>query len=48
MPGAKQNKAYKLARAFHGPYRVKKVEETGVVVLHVDQPTQEPIRVAMD
>ena len=43
MPGAKQNKAYKFAQAFHGPYRVKKVVETSIVVLPVDRPTQEPI-----
>ena len=48
MPRTKQNKAYKFARAFHGPYRVKEAFETGVVVLPVDRPNQEPIRVAID
>ena len=48
MTGAKQTKAYKFARAFHGPYRIKEVMETGVVVQPVDKPNQEPIRLAMD
>ena len=48
MPSAKQNKAYKFARAFHGQYRVKEVMETGIVVVPVDRPNQAPIRVALD
>ena len=48
MPSAKQNKAYKFARAFHGPYRVKETMDSGVVVVPVDRPNQEPVRVAMD
>ena len=38
MPGAKQTK---FTRAFHGPYRVKEVLETGVLVQPVDRPNQE-------
>ena len=48
MPSANQNKAYKFARAFHGPYRVKEAMDTGVVVVPVDRPNQEPVRVAID
>lgn len=41
MPSSKQTKAYKFTRALHGPYRarsLKKVMQTGVVVLPIDRP----------
>ena len=46
MPQDKSTKAYKFARPFHGPYRVKKVLGTGVVVCPVNKPDLESIRVA--
>ena len=48
MPGSKQGKAHKFARAFHGPYRIKEVVDTGVLVTPIDRPDCEPIRVALD
>ena len=41
--GAKQTKAYKFVRAFHGRYRVMEVLEMGVVVQSIDRPQQEPM-----
>ena len=48
MPGSKQGKAYKFARTFHGPYRVKDAINIGVLVSLIDRPNDEPIRVALD
>ena len=48
MPAAKSGKAYKLARPFHGPYRVVCVVENGFEVRPVDQPHVTPIRVALN
>lgn len=48
MPTAKQGKAYKFARPFHGPYRVVEVFETGASVRRIDDPQQDSIRVAFD
>ena len=45
MPAVKACKAYKFARPFHGPYRIVELSKTGVVILPVDQPQAEPIRV---
>ena len=48
MPAAKSGTAYKLARPFHGPYRVVHVVDNGVEVRPVDQPHTTPTRVAMN
>ena len=48
MPGAKRGKAYKFARAFHGPYRILEVVDNGVMVRSVDRPRAEAIRVALN
>ena len=48
MPAAKSNTAYKLARPFHGPYRVVHVVDNGVEVRPVDQPHATPTRVALN
>ena len=48
MPAAKSGKAYKLARAFHGPYRVVEVVENGLLVRPIDKPRDTPIRVALN
>lgn len=45
MPSAK---SYKFAWAFHRPFQVKEVLETGVEVQPIDRPSQETIRVAFD
>ena len=48
MPGARNTKAYKFARPFHGPYRVMVVHDTGLEVRPVDRPQSPLIRVAFD
>lgn len=48
MPSAKQGKAYKFARTFHGPYRVREVVQNGVIVHPIDRLPQESIRVALN
>ena len=48
MPSAKKGKAHKLARPFHGPYRVTETVDNGVMVTPIDRPQDTPIRVAMD
>ena len=48
MPSAKKGKAHKLARPFHGPYRVIETVDNGVMVTPIDRPQETPIRVAMD
>ena len=48
MPSAKQGKAYKFARPFHGPYRIVDIFETGASVRPVENQKQGPIRVAFD
>ena len=48
MPGARQGKAYKFARPFHGPFRIVSVCETGVSVRPVDKPDGDSIRVAFN
>ena len=48
MPSSKKGKAHKLARPFHGPYRVVETVDNGVIVTPVDLPQETPIRVAMD
>ena len=48
MPSAKACKAYKFARPFHGPYRIRSLDGTGVVIQPVNKPQAEPIRVAYD
>ena len=46
MPAAKSGPAWKLARPYHGPYRVVKAMEGGVEVVPVDRPQDIPIRVS--
>ena len=48
MSSTKTGKAHKLARPFHGPYRVIETVDNGVMVTPVDLPEETPIRVAMD
>ena len=48
MPAAKSGTAYKLARPFHGLYRVVHVVDNGVEVTAVDQPHAILTRVALN
>ena len=48
MPGTVKGKAWKLKRPYHGPYRVLTMTATNVEVVLVDEPTAEPIFVALD
>ena len=48
MPSESQGKDWKLARPFHGPYRVLQVTPTNTEVRLVDQPKGESIFVALD
>ena len=48
MPASKSGTAYKLARPFHGPYRVVHVVDNGVEVRPVDRPHATLIRVALN
>ena len=47
MPSAVTGKAWKLARPFHGPYRVLSVTPTNVEARLVDHPDADPIFVAV-
>ena len=48
MPSEVQEKDWKLARPFHGPYRVIQVTPTNAEVHLIDQPQGESIVVALD
>ena len=48
MPPTKSGRAYKLARPFHGPYRVVHVVDNGVEVRPVDQSHVTPTHVALN
>ena len=48
MSAAKSGTAYKLARPFHGPYRVVHVVNNGVEVRPVDQPHATPTHVVLN
>ena len=48
MPSEVQGKNRKLARPFHGPYRVLSVTPTNAEVRLVDDPTSAPIFVSLD
>ena len=48
MPAAKSGMDYKLARPFHGPYRVVHVVDNGVEVRPVDQPHATPTHMALN
>ncbi len=48
MPSECQGKDWKLARPFHGPYRVLQVTPTNVEVRLVDQPKSDSIFVALE
>ena len=44
----KTGAARKLARLFHGPYRLVELGPNTAKIRHVDQPEEEPILVAID
>lgn len=48
MPGERRGKTWKLARPFHGPYRVVAVTDTNVEVRLVNRPLDQPIFVHLD
>ena len=48
MHAGRSGKAYKLARLFHGPYRVGCAVENGLEVGPVNQPHATPIGVALN
>lgn len=48
MPNAKQGKAWKFARPFHGPYRILELTETNARVCPVHKPKQSSIFVSLD
>ena len=48
MPAAQSGKAYKLARPYHGPYRVVTCSDNTVEVRPVDRPKANSIHVALD
>ena len=48
MPGDLQGKDHKLARPFHGPYRVLKVTPTNAEVVLIAQPKEPSIFVALN
>ena len=48
MPEAKRGKAYKFARAFHGPFRIVEMMENEAIVKPVDRPQKDSVRVAID
>ena len=48
MPAAKSSKAHKLARPFHGPFRIQKLHDNGVEIRPVDKSRDSPIRVSFD
>ena len=48
MPSEVQGKTWKLARPFHGPYRVEAVTDTNVEVRLVDDPTSETLFVHLN
>ena len=47
MPAAKSGPAWKLARPFHGPFRVTRAMEGSVEVVPIDRPQEQPIRVSL-
>lgn len=47
MPGSVKGKVWKLARPFHGPYRVISVTPTNAEVWLVDQPGADAIFVSL-
>ncbi len=48
MPSETQGKNWKLARLFHGPYRVLKVTPSNAEVRLIDEPGGGSIFVALD
>ena len=48
MPAAKTGKAHKLARPFHGLFRILKRHDNGAEVQPVDKLRNAPIRVSFD
>ena len=47
MPAAKSGQAWKLARPYHGPFRIVKVMEGGVEVAPVNRPQDKSFRVSL-
>ena len=48
MPGAMRGKAYKFARAFHGPFCIVEMMENEAIVKPVDCPQEDSVRVTID
>ena len=48
MPAAKTGPADKLARPYHGPYRITATHDTGLEVTPVDRPQDITLRVAFN
>ena len=44
----KTGEARKLARPFHGPYRISEMDNNTATIFRVDRPEQEPLLVAID
>ena len=47
-PGEKTGEARKLARPFHGPYRVREMGTNTASIVRVDRPEEEPMLVSVD
>ena len=47
-PAEKTGHARKLARPFHGPYRVVEIDNNTAKVCRVDKPSEEPVLVALE
>ena len=47
-PEERTGEARKLARPFHGPYRVQELGTNTAAIMHVDQPEEEPMLVSLD
>ena len=47
-PAEKTGEARKLARPFHGPYRISEMDNNTATIFRVDRPEQEPLLVAID
>ncbi len=48
MPGEVKGKAWKLARPFHGPYRILSLTPNNAEVVLVDRPKDSSIFVSLD
>ena len=48
MPSAKQGKAWKFSRPFHGPFRILELTATNASVQPVEKPQEQPTFVSLD